>query len=111
MILVITLILALLFLPWPWNLVVIAAAAVFEVALASFGIRYTRRRRVQVGVQTLVGTSGEVITALAPYGQVKLDGVIWRAHAEGGAGVGETVRVVRVEGLTLEVERAPAPPR
>ncbi len=107
-ILVITLILALLFLPWPWNLLVIAAAAAFEVALATFGLRYTRRRRVQVGVQTLVGTTGEVITTLAPFGQVKVDGVIWRARAEGGAGVGETVRVNRVDGLTLEVERAPA---
>jgi membrane protein implicated in regulation of membrane protease activity len=109
-ILVITLILALLFLPWPWNLVVIAAAAAFEVALATFGIRYTRRRRAQVGVQTLVGETGEVITTLAPFGQVKVDGVIWRARAEGGAGVGETVRINRVEGLTLEVERAAALP-
>jgi len=51
-----------------------------------------------------------VITTLAPFGQVKVDGVIWRARAEGGAGVGETVRINRVEGLTLEVERAAALP-
>jgi len=95
---------ALLFLPWPWNLVVIAFAAVFESTLATFGIRYARRRRAQVGVQTLVGMSAEVITPLAPLGQVKVDGAIWRAHAGGGARVGETGRVMGVDGLTLEVE-------
>jgi membrane protein implicated in regulation of membrane protease activity len=105
-ILIITLVLALLFLPWPWDLVVIAFAAVFEATLATFGIRYARRRRAQVGVQTLIGTTAEVITPLAPAGQVKVDGVIWRAHAEGGAHVGERVRITRVDGLTLEVERA-----
>jgi membrane protein implicated in regulation of membrane protease activity len=109
-ILVISLILALLFLPWPWNLAVIASAAAFELALATLGVRYTRRGRAQVGVQTMVGATGEVITTLAPLGQVKVDGVIWQAHAEGGASVGETVRINRIDGLTLEVERAAATP-
>jgi hypothetical protein len=53
MIIIITLILALIFLPWPWDLVAILAAAVFEVSLAVFGIGYSRRRRAQVGVQTM----------------------------------------------------------
>ncbi len=106
MILILTLILALLFLSWPWNLVVIAAAALFEVLFATAGIRYARRRRAQVGVQTLVGATAQVITPLSPLGQVKLDGVIWRARAEGGARPGESVRVLGVEGLTLEVEPA-----
>ena len=107
-ILIITLILALLFLSWPWNLVVIGAAACFEAALATYGIRYTRRRRAQVGVQTMIGASAEVITTLAPRGQVRVGGVIWEAHAADGARVGETVRITSVEGLTLEVERAAA---
>jgi len=49
-----------------------------------------------------------VITALAPHGQVKVDGVIWEAHAAAGARVGETVRITSIEGLMLEVESAAA---
>jgi membrane-bound serine protease (ClpP class) len=104
MIVIITLILALLFLPWPWNLVVIALAAAFELSLAVFGIRWTRRRRASVGVQTLVGRSAEVTKALAPSGQVKVDGAIWEAHSDTPTRVGETVLITGVEGLTLEVE-------
>ena len=109
MIIIITLILALIFLPWPWDLVAIGVAAVFEILLAVFGIGYSRRRRAQVGVQTMVGTLGEALTTLAPRGQVKIDGEIWEARAEHGARAGDTVRVKRVDGLTLEVEQAEAP--
>jgi membrane-bound serine protease (ClpP class) len=109
LIFVLTLILALLFLPWPWNLVVISCAAAFELVLATAGIRYTRRGRSVVGVQTMIGGEAEVITPLAPTGQVRVDGEIWQAHAEDEAQVGETVRITRVDGLTLEVERAPTP--
>jgi membrane-bound serine protease (ClpP class) len=108
-ILIITLILALLFLPWPWDLAVIALAAAFEASLATLGIRYARRRRAQVGVQTLVGTIAEVITPLSPLGQVKVDGVIWRAHSDVLAHVGERVAITGVQGLTLEVEPAAEP--
>lgn len=104
MIIIITLILALIFLPWPWDLVAIAVAAVFEICLAVFGIRYSRKRRAQVGVQTLVGATAEAITTLAPTGQVKVDGEIWQARAGNGVRAGDTVRVTRVDGLTLEVE-------
>ena len=112
MIFVLTLILALLFLPWPWNLVVISCAAAFEVALATAGIRYTRRRRSAVGVHTLIGAEAEVITPLTPIGQVRIDGEIWqaRAEAEAEARVGETVRICGIDGLTLDVERL-APPQ
>lgn len=104
MILLLALVLALVFLPWPWGLAVIAGAASCEIAIVVFGIRYTRRRRSTVGVDRLIGASAEVVTALAPTGQVRLDGEIWRAHAEAGVQVGDTVRIRSVDGLTLEVE-------
>ena len=104
MILLLALVLALVLLPWPWSLAVIAAAAACEIAIVVFGIRYTRRRRSTVGVERLIGASAEVVTALAPTGQVRFDGEIWRAHAEAGVKVGDTVRIRSVEGLTLEVE-------
>ena len=105
-ILVVALVVALLFLPSPWNLVVIALAALCEASFWGFGIAYSRRRRAVVGVQTMVGRRGEAITALAPAGQVKIDGEIWEARAPAGAKAGDPVRVTRVEGLTLEVEPA-----
>jgi membrane-bound serine protease (ClpP class) len=108
-ILIITLILALLFLPYPWNVIAIAAAAVWEVCFAVVGIRWSRRRRSQVGVQNLVGKLGEATTALAPRGQVKINGEIWEAKASSLARTGDTVRVIRVDGLMLEVEPAKAP--
>jgi membrane-bound serine protease (ClpP class) len=109
MILIITLILALIFLPYPWNVIAIAAAAVWEVCFAVVGIRWSKRRRAQVGVQMLVGALGEATTALAPRGQVKVNGEIWEARTKEPARAGDTVRVTRVDGLTLEVEPAEAP--
>ena len=101
----IAILLALLWLPWPWGLLVIAGAAVVEVTLATFGVRYSRRRRAQVGIETLVGDTAEVVTALEPNGQVRHGGEIWRAHAADGARVGELVRITGFDGLTLHVER------
>ena len=109
MILILVLILALVFLPLPWSLVLIALAALLEICLWVFGIRYSRRRKAQVGVQTLIGTVGEAVTALAPEGQIKIDGEIWNARSTDVARVGDHVRVTAVNGLTLEVERAEAP--
>jgi len=103
-ILLVALVLALVLLPWPWSVAVIAAAAACEIAIIVFGIRYTRRRRSTVGVERLIGASAEVVTALAPTGQVRFDGEIWQAHADAGVQVGDTVRIKSVEGLTLEVE-------
>jgi membrane protein implicated in regulation of membrane protease activity len=108
MILIITLILALIFLPSPWDLVAIGMAAAFEICLAIFGIRYSRRRKAQVGVQTMIGSRGEAITALAPRGQVKVGGEIWKARAENAVRAGDAVTVTSVDGLTLEVEPADA---
>jgi membrane-bound serine protease (ClpP class) len=106
MVLIITLVLSLIFVPWPWNVFVISVALVYELATMIFGIGYSRRRRPQVGVQTMVGAEAQAITALEPSGQVKVDGEIWEARAPEGARAGETVRIKRVDGLTLEVEPA-----
>ena len=57
----------------------------------------------------MVGRTAEVITALAPTGQVKVDGTIWKAHSPELAQVGDTVRITSVKRLTLEVEPAPSP--
>jgi membrane-bound serine protease (ClpP class) len=107
MLFVLLLVLALIFLPSPWDLVLIACAAVLEVGLWVGGVRYSRHRRAQVGVHTLVGTVGEALSPLAPTGQVKVDGEIWEARSSAEILPGEPVRVTAVDGLTLEVERDP----
>ena len=109
MALLIAILLAVFLLPSPWGLVVVLSALVWEILTALLGLWYSRRRRAQVGAETLVGRAAEVITRCAPLGQVKLDGEIWAAHCDGTAEVGDTVRVRSVKGLTLVVDRGGAP--
>jgi membrane-bound serine protease (ClpP class) len=106
MVLILTLILALVFLPWPWNAAAIVIAVAWEVSGAVLSIRYSRRGRARVGVETMVGTTASVITPLMPDGQVRVNGEIWQAHSEHDASVGEKVLIRAVNGLTLEVEPA-----
>jgi membrane-bound serine protease (ClpP class) len=106
-VLILTLALALLFLPWPWSGGAIVVAALWEVAGAVLSVRYSRRGRPAVGVETLVGTTASVITPLAPQGQVRANGEIWRARSGHHVAAGETVVIRAVDGLTLEVEPAP----
>ena len=96
--------LALFVVPAPWGLVLVSIAAVVEIAETFFWIRFSQRRRIQAGAETLVGARAEVVTALAPVGQVRIAGELWQARSEGRAEPGAPVRVVGREGLTLLVE-------
>lgn len=106
MLLIGAILLALFVVPAPWGLVVVAIAAVIEVAETFFWLWLSRRRKVQMGPETIVGQTAEVVTPCAPLGQVRLGGELWRARCEEGAWAGESVRVLALEGLTLVVERA-----
>jgi membrane-bound serine protease (ClpP class) len=96
--------LALFVVPAPWGLVLVAASAVVEVAETYFWIRFSRRRRIQAGAETLIGALAVVASVCRPAGQVRVQGELWRARCEAGADPGETVRIVGREGLTLLVE-------
>ena len=52
-------------------------------------------------METLIGTTGFVVTQLAPEGQVKVNDEIWLAHSEQQAPVGETVLIKAVNALML----------
>lgn len=106
MLLIGAILLAVFVVPAPWGLVVVAVAAVVEVAETAFWLWLSRRRTVQMGPETLVGASGQVVTPCTPLGQVRVGGELWRARCDEGAAAGEPVRVVALEGLTLVVERA-----
>jgi membrane protein implicated in regulation of membrane protease activity len=93
-----------LVLPSPWGALGIVAALFLEAGEIAWGLRLARRRAL-VGAATLVGRHGRVAVALAPRGQVVLDGERWSARSVGRtAAVGEDVVVRRVEGIELEVE-------
>jgi membrane protein implicated in regulation of membrane protease activity len=95
---------ALVFVPSPWGFVLVTAAAVLELAETVFWIRFSRRRRIQVGAETLIGAEAVVTEACRPLGQVRLGGELWQARCQAGADRGERVRVVDRSDLILVVE-------
>jgi membrane-bound serine protease (ClpP class) len=101
--LTVAIVLALLFLPWPWNLLVILGGLAIEVGELTWGLRLARKWRPAIGAEAMIGEEAEVTARCRPVGQVRIQGELWRARCEAGADVGETVRVERLDGLTLVV--------
>jgi membrane-bound serine protease (ClpP class) len=95
---------ALFFLPEPWGVVAVGAAAIVEVGEVWFWIRFLRRYRVTTGAEGLVGERAEVVEACEPTGRVRVRGELWQARCPTEAIAGQRVRVTAVDGLTLEVE-------
>jgi membrane-bound serine protease (ClpP class) len=93
----------LLVLPDPWDVLAGGVCLVLGCFEIFAWHRTVRRRAKVVGAQTLVGKTAEVRTACRPDGQVFVDGELWGARCESGADRGDTVRIVAVDGLTLEV--------
>src|SRR5512134_2342891 len=104
MVLALSILLAIFVLEEPWTWVAVAFGATFELAESGFLIWWSKRRRVAVGTETLVGRRAIVSVDCMPEGQVRVAGELWRARCEGGAGVGDEVVIRQVDGLTLVVE-------
>ena len=63
-------------------------------------------RRPVTGQEGMIGLEGRVIKTLTPVGTVTVGGECWRAKSvNGNVGVGESVEIVGVDGLTLKVRR------
>jgi membrane-bound serine protease (ClpP class) len=72
----------------------------------SMGIRALYRPSV-TGESAMVGRRAVVRSALAPEGQVLIDGELWRAVSpDGRIEAGEAVQITAVDGLTLTVTRS-----
>jgi membrane-bound serine protease (ClpP class) len=99
-------IILLVLLPSPWNVVAFVVVLPLWVLELLAWNRTVKRRRSVVGPQTLIGREAVVATPCRPRGQVRIDGEIWEATCAAGATTGDTVRVTRVDGLTLTVEPA-----
>jgi membrane-bound serine protease (ClpP class) len=96
----------LLLLPTPWNVVgFIVVLPIWVLELFGWN-RTVKHRRKAVGAQTLIGRDAIVSTPCRPVGQVRLDGEIWEARCDAGASVGDRVRVIGRDRLTLVVEAA-----
>lgn len=80
--------------------------ALIAIVLARLGVA-AQRQRPATGAETMIGQVGATLTALEPAvpGRVAIRGEIWRATAGETIAEGAHVRVVKVEGLTLTVEK------
>jgi membrane-bound serine protease (ClpP class) len=112
MLTIIALILAFIFLPSPWNVIVVLVTAVVDTVETGAFVWWSRRRRrttpAAVGVDSIVGRPGVAIARLdsdwTTKGQVRVDGEIWAARSTEPVDPGAEVRVVGIDGLTLDVE-------
>jgi len=89
---------------WVVLMVVVGMALFFGLAMTSLvRARFSTRT---IGREHLVGLEGVAASAIAPDGEVELNGARWRARALRASGIeaGDSVRVVAVEGINLEVE-------
>jgi membrane protein implicated in regulation of membrane protease activity len=91
------------FAPWPWNLVAVLTGLGIESVELTWGLRLARRWRPRTGAEAMIGQTAEVVAPCNPTGQVRIQGELWEARCAQGADVGETVRIERLEGLTLVV--------
>jgi membrane protein implicated in regulation of membrane protease activity len=109
--LAVALVLAIVFLDWPWNLLVVLGGLAIETGELAWGLSLARRWKAKTGAEAMIGEEAAVVAACRPLGQVRVQGELWGARCDEGADAGETVRIERIEGLTLVVARTAAPGR
>jgi membrane protein implicated in regulation of membrane protease activity len=85
------------------GLVLVGAAATFEVAEKGFWLWSSRRIPLAVGAETMLGRPVTVISPCQPDGRVRFGSESWMARCVTGAGLGERLIIDRVENLTLVV--------
>jgi membrane-bound serine protease (ClpP class) len=86
-----------------WAVALLVGTGTLETSQTLFWIWYSQRRRIQAGAETMIGRVVEVAEECRPYGLVRVQGELWRAHSTEGVARGERVRIVGRDGLTLEV--------
>jgi membrane-bound serine protease (ClpP class) len=81
------------------------AMAIIVLGLGRLAIRAQRLAPV-TGAAAMVGEVGSTLTAIAPpaAGQVRVHGEIWRASSSRPVPPGTRIRILGINGLTLEVE-------
>jgi len=83
----------------------VVASAISVVGLLSYLVLQTRGSRVATGLEGLVTEVGVARSDLDPVGKVFVHGELWNARSAGEVKAGESVRVLAVDGMMLDVER------
>lgn len=65
----------------------------------------SQKRKPTMGMKGLLGEIGEVRVKLDPAGKIFVHGEYWGAEGDGEIAVGEKVRVIGFEGMSLKVKR------
>ena len=82
MVLILAVVISALFIPWPWNLVVVLLGAIAEVGEVVWA-------RAAVAAEVRSRENGrrdaEVVVPCRPSGQVRVHGEIWEARCASGA--------------------------
>src|SRR5512137_377627 len=88
-----------------WSVLVPAVAIVslFFIGVISIAVR-AQMRRVLTGGEGMIGAEGETASEVFGRGKVIIRGEYWDATSKAPIGKGRPVKVVRVNGLKIEVE-------
>ncbi|MEP7272642.1 MAG: NfeD family protein [Acidobacteriota bacterium] len=84
----------------------LAAGGMILIFLIRLVLR-TQLRGVVTSPMRMVGLKGKAVTEVKAEGRVMVQGEYWWAHAWARIGAGESVRVVGIDGMMLEVEPCP----
>ena len=93
----------------PTALLSLGALVVLAGVLVGWLVGRAHRRRVATGREAMAGLEARVVEGGEGAGWVLVEGERWRARWSGRHEPGDTLRVVAVRGLELEVEPLPSP--
>lgn len=108
---ILAILLAIFVLPRYWGLVAIFVGLTIELGEAWLWIHLSRRRRAVTGAEGLIGRRARVVEPCRPEGRVRVLGELWNARCDSFAEVGQSVRILSVDDLTLLVEPEGTSPR
>lgn len=97
--------------PWAQIIVFVVVSAVLLACLRPFVKKFVSPRRTATNTDAILGREAiitETVDNLRATGTLKLDGKEWTARSAGGETleVGAVVKIVKLEGVKLYVERA-----
>jgi len=95
-----------------WSAGGLALSAALLMAFLTHRILWAHRQPVTTGSEGMLGALGEALSDLNPTGRVFVHGETWNATSLSPVVTGKQVKVMRVQGMMLEVEefRTPADP-
>jgi membrane-bound serine protease (ClpP class) len=95
-----------------WNLQIslilglLTSAAIILFFLTRLVLR-SHRRGIETSTSRMIGLKGKAVTEVGSEGRVVVLGEYWWARSRARIAEGESVRVVGIDGLTLEIEPCP----